>query len=306
MRKASNNWTWLFAATLILLCVGAGSGFLHRMGGEGAWPLENGARWLWRGAAARVVALWKAQEAVSRLHALEAEVERLRLDARILEEIAAENRELRSSIGLPPAVLRRPLRCEAVSWGGALGWWQSVKISRGARDGVREGDAVVTAEGLVGRVKRVYSDVADVALVTDPNSRIACALELPEGSPSVRGVLHGAGWEAAQETPSGGRDIPFLFVAQPLRLEYLDRDALDSGRLASRTRVVTSGQSDSIPGGIPVGWLVSASLDGDGLYGVGRVLPAVDFAAVRTMFVLAESVAPRRQNAGNPGQEAAP
>jgi cell shape-determining protein MreC len=80
--------------------------------------------------------------------------------------------------------------------------------------------------------------------------------------------------------------LPFLFVAQPLRLDYLDRAALDAGQLAARTRVVTSGLSGEIPGGIPVGWLVTAHLDADGLYGVGEVLPAVDFAALRTMAVL--------------------
>ena len=80
--------------------------------------------------------------------------------------------------------------------------------------------------------------------------------------------------------------LPFLFTAQPLRLEYIGRAAFDEGLLASRTRIVTSGLSGDIPGGIPVGWLISAHLESDGLYGVGEVLPAVDFAALRTMAVL--------------------
>ena len=295
--------------TLALLSTGAGGRLLHRAGGEAAWPLENGLRWAWRGVFARARAVWNAQEAVTRLRRLEDEVEQLRLDTRMLEDLAAENRELRATLGLPAATLRRPLRCEALSWGGALGWWRSLKINRGSADGVRSGDAVICADGLVGRVRAVYSHAADIQLVTDPNARISCALALPDGTPAVRGVLKGAGWAAASRATAHGaaeaapsvigatnsnmgtalseiEALPFLFVAQPLRLDYLDRAALDAGQLAARTRVVTSGLSGEIPGGIPVGWLVTAHLDADGLYGVGEVLPAVDFAALRTMAVL--------------------
>lgn len=269
--------------TLVLLCMGAGARFLHRAAGEAVWPFENGIRWFWRGASARFTALVRAQEAVSRLRALEDEVEQLRLDARMLEDLAAENASLRADLGLPPTILRRPLKCEAVSWGGALGWWQSVRINRGARDGVREGDAVVCADGLVGRVRKVHSEASDVMLVTDANARIACALDLPPGTPAVRGILQGGGWGAASP---GMEALSFLFVARPMHLDYLDRKALDGDALAARTRVVTSGLSGSVPGGIPVGWLVSAKMDGDGLYGVGEVLPAVDFASLRVMAVL--------------------
>lgn len=290
LQKASKNWTWLVILTLVLLCTGVGSRFLHRMGGEAVWPLENGIRWFVRGVSARIPALIDAQGAVRRMRRLEDEVEQLRLDARILEEVALENRELRQALGLPPGILRKPLRCEVISWGGSLGWWQSVKVSRGSRDGVREGDAVVSAEGLVGRVRTVYSDASDVMLLTDPNSRIACRIDLPEGGQIMRGVLHGAGRRLPAGLPEGAADgdgLPgFLFVAEPMRLEYLDREKLAGAALPARTRVVTSGLSGTIPGGITVGWLVSTSLGADGLYGAGRVLPAADPSEAKALFVL--------------------
>lgn len=336
MHKASRIWNWLFALTLVLLCTGAGSRLLHRAGGEAVWPLENGIRWLWRGVSTRAVALWRAQETVARLRRLEDEVEQLRIDARALEDLAAENRELRQSLGLPPRTVRRPLKCEVISWGGSAGWWRSLKINRGSGSGVREGDAVVCADGLVGRVKKVYSDAADVLLITDANSRISCSLVVPDGVQPIRGILQGEGWEipavsggaqnswvdgeiiggsdgptatwAHNPTPdlaaftarallpslgNGSEGMGFLFVAAPLRMNYLDRATLEFGVLSARLRVVTSGLSGSIPGGIPVGWLVSAQLDGDGLYGIGSVVPAVDFSSLRTMAVLVGEGGPR-------------
>lgn len=290
MQKTSKIWTWLAILTLALLCAGAGARLLHRAGVEAVWPVENGIRWFVRGVSARIPALIDAQGTVRRMRRLEDEVEQLRLDARMLEEVAQENRELRQALGLPPGVLRRPLRCEVVSRGGALGWWQTIKISRGSRDGVLEGDAVVSADGLVGRVRKVYSDISDVMLVTDPNSRIACRIDLPEGGPPLRGVLHGNGRHlpaGVSGEAAGDSELPgFLFVAEPMSLEYLDRARLADGSLPARTRVVTSGLSGTIPGGITAGWLVSAALDDDGLYGVGRVLPAADPSEAKALFVL--------------------
>ncbi|MBR0056406.1 MAG: rod shape-determining protein MreC, partial [Kiritimatiellae bacterium] len=64
-------------------------------------------------------------------------------------------------------------------------------------------------------------------------------------------------------------------------------DASGAGAgVPARTRVMTSGLSGTIPGGIPVGWLISAAVDPDGLYRAGEVLPAVDFANLSTLFVL--------------------
>ncbi|MBR3087380.1 MAG: rod shape-determining protein MreC [Kiritimatiellae bacterium] len=279
--------------TLVLLCTGAGARLLHSAGAEATWPFESAIRRVWRGACSRLLAVVRAQETLSRLHSLEDEVEQLRLDARMLEDLAAENRELRESFGLPPTVMRHPLVCEPVTWGGALGWWQSVRVNRGSADGVRVGDAVVCADGLVGRISKTHSRVSDVILVTDANSRIACTLALPPGSPTVRGILQGNGWRSPSppffESKGQAGDsglLGFLFVADAMRLDYIDRKALDAGIIPARARVVTSGLGGQIPGGIPVGWLVSATLAGDGLYGEGRVLPAVDFAGLKTMAIL--------------------
>ena len=54
----------------------------------------------------------------------------------------------------------------------------------------------------------------------------------------------------------------------------------------ARALVKTSGLSETIPGGIMVGWLVSEGVDPDGLYRMGQVLPAVDFADLSSVFVL--------------------
>ena len=133
---------------------------------------------------------------------------------------------------------------------------------------------MVAPEGLVGYVTDTTDSTADVRLITDPACRISCMLEAAPGSEPSRGILQGRGWK------SGNADVAdFLYVADPLRIDYLRRDdaAGRDGPVANdasgagagvpaRTRVMTSGLSGTIPGGIPVGWLVSAAVDPDGLY----------------------------------------
>ncbi len=294
MRKVSKIWYVGLALTLLLLFAG-GRGWLHRVAREGVFPLENGAAWFRRQVVARGLTLFRAQATLDEKRRLEDELARLRVDALLLEGVAAENRDLRRQASIPAGAICFPERCLAVSYGGALGWWRSLRVNKGRRSGIAKGDAVIAPEGLVGYVTDVTDATADVRLITDPACRISCVLEAAPGSEPIRGILQGRGWS------SRNADVAdFLYVADPLRIDYLRRDDAEpaeadpakrmsdawTGGIPARTRVMTSGLSGTIPGGIPVGWLVSAAVDPDGLYRTGDVLPAVDFANMGTLFVL--------------------
>lgn len=288
MRKASKIWYFCLAVTLVLLIFGTTRVWLHAAAREGNYSLENGFGWVKRQVFERGATLFRAQAVLNRLHELEDEVARLRVDAAQLESVAAENRELRRNAFLPERSFRRPERCLVLSRDGALGWWQTLRINKGSSSGIREGDAVVAPEGLVGKICKTSANYSDVLLVTDPNCRIACVLEPVEGKPLVRGILQGGGWS------SGGEDTvdSFLFTADPMRLDYLERNSPpgESGNdeMPPRMRVMTSGLSGTIPGGIPVGWLISTEPEPDGLYKTGTVLPAVDMANLTSLFVLTD------------------
>lgn len=281
MRNLSKFWIFFFVLTLLLLCFGGARRFVHARMVNSVFPYENCFEYIKRGFLRHTTPFFKAQAIVAKNERLEAEVERLRLDALLLAEIAKENSELRESLNLPIRTFREPEKCEIISYGGALGWWQSLKLNKGKNVGIEVGDGVVSSEGLIGRIKAVYDKSSVVELITDPNCRIACSLDLPAGVPSVRGILQGSGWKEPRKGELG-----FLYIQNPLKLDYLKREFADRKTLPPRTRVVTSGLSDSIPGGITVGWLLETEESSDGLYSSGNVVPAVDFARLKTVFVL--------------------
>lgn len=120
---------------------------------------------------------------------------------------------------------------------------RSMLVNVGTRDGVAKGQAVVTGDGLAGRVAAAGFRSARVLLLTDINSRVPVLVE----STGARGILAG-----------DNSEIP--------RLVFLPSNAT----VSIGDRVVTSGHGGVFPPGLPAGRVVS---DGDqGL----RVMPFVD------------------------------
>lgn len=136
-----------------------------------------------------------------------------------------------------------------------------VAVDRGG-DEVREGMPVVTGAGLIGRIDEVYSDYAEVLLVTDTRSSIDVSLPRTGG----RGVLTGL-----------GRSDRYL-----AKLEQLDRnEAVEVG-----DPVVTSGLKGKFPARLSVGVVTRVHSDPSSLFQEVEVKPAVDFSGFEAVLIL--------------------
>jgi rod shape-determining protein MreC len=62
-------------------------------------------------------------------------------------------------------------------------WYGTIKISAGQSDGVERNDAVITQDGLIGRVSEVTGSTSNVSLITDGSSAVTARVvgEGPEG-----------------------------------------------------------------------------------------------------------------------------
>jgi len=143
---------------------------------------------------------------------------------------------------------------------------QAVVIAVGTEHGVRVGDPVVTADGLVGLVTRVTEDAARVQLLTDPQLAVP-ALDLRTGAPGV--VLHARG---TRET----------LVLDRVRKEE---------RVRRGDELVTAGWranelSSVYPKGIPIGEVTSVGLTDTDLYQQVQVDPYADLGSLDAVIVL--------------------
>ena len=191
---------------------------------------------------------------------LQDENAKLRADVVGLAETRAENDRLRrlvhyDEVNPGPKVIARVLGINPDP--NRL----TLRIDRGEGDGVRRGQAVVTADGVVGQVLRATASASDVLVVFDPNCRLGGRIQRTR----ARVGIAGAGDE------------------QALKLEYLLRtEDLEEGDL-----VVTSGTDGVYPPGLVVGRVTGVQRQTSGMFLNAGILPAVNFGKVEEVVVLA-------------------
>jgi len=201
---------------------------------------------------------WKGVRAENRR--LRAEIQRLRVDALWVTEAADENRRLRRLLDLrnrlPVATL--PGEVIAREWGG---WVRSLTINRGRGDDVKRLTAVISPDGLVGRVVEVRLGASIVQVLTDPSSTVG-AHALRTRTP---GIVEGE--------PRG-----------TIRFKYMARDGAG---LAIDDVVVTSGLGGVFPRGVPIGRVRAIDDRGSALFHYALLAPMVDFARVDDVLLVA-------------------
>lgn len=194
---------------------------------------------------------WKNTRADNRR--LREEVRELRVEALAATEIADENRRLRQLLDLRSRlpIETKPSLVIAREWGG---WVRSITVDRGRGDAIRPLTAVITPDGLVGRVVDVRPGASVIQVLTDPASTVG-AHALGTRTPGIaEGDSRGA-----------------------LRFKYMARDGQG---LAVGDLVVTSGVGGVIPRGIPIGRVSGVEDRGSTLFRYALLSPAVDFSSL--------------------------
>ena len=107
---------------------------------------------------------------------LREDVERLKLENAITNELLIENDRLRDLLGFkrlqPPSAVTAQIIGKDASPAS-----RTVTINKGAADGLEKGMAVITAAGVVGKVQTVLAGTAKVMLLTDPLSTLAVRVQ---------------------------------------------------------------------------------------------------------------------------------
>jgi len=200
------------------------------------------------------------------LGAIRSELGRLRIIESRYRDLELENERLRHALDykksthfdvVPAQVIRRQ----------PTTWWQTVDIDAGQERGIGTQLAVLSNEGLVGKIDRIYDgqNRSSVLLLTDEKCQVSAKVE---GSPEV-GILSG---QRGRFDGNGGSPL--------LRLRFLSTDAM----LRPGQRVFTTGRGGIFQPNILLGTIDSVqkgALDSEAL-----VRPSVNFADLSTVFVV--------------------
>jgi len=172
------------------------------------------------------------------------------LDAQIseLKEIEKENQRLRSLLDFKKRREFSVISAQVIARDASI-WSDTAIIDKGRKSGITPNMAVVTEDGLVGRITEVGSTVSRVLLVTDPESRVGAILQDSRELGIVEGTL---------------RSI--------LKMRYLNIDA----DVKEGDAVLTSGFGGNFPKGILIGKVIKVEMDKSKLYKYAYIKPAVN------------------------------
>ena len=239
---------------------GASSGFLSHLQLELFGPFQQGLKkgtGFFQGIWHHYLYLIRTQDENRMLREI---VEELKQERTQLLEERSENLRLRSLLGFKHGV-PKPLLPAQVIGKDLSGWFQTFVIDRGKRDGVEEGMAVLSVQGIVGQIMESSNNFSRVLLITDPNSSVAALVQRTR----ARGITEGNGLDGC-------------------RLKYLHRsEDVQQGDL-----VLSSGLDGVYPKGTLIGTLTRVRKRETELFQFVHVQPSVDFHKLEEVVVLCE------------------
>ena len=231
---------------------------------DGISPLQAGLRGGVRGTRDVVRYVRGLGDLALENRALSEEIVYLRGEMRMAHELERDNQMLRDLLGFVQRFPNKLISCEVIGR-DSTGWWQTVRLDKGAAAGVAEGRAVLTTEGLIGRTTAVSDRTADVLLLSDPSCKVAVRLKRS----GEFGVAEGQGAVPGQPPA--------------VRADYLPKTA----DVQQGDEVVTSGLGGLFPKGLPVGRVAEVALDASGLYQTALIELAADLGKLEYAFVAA-------------------
>ena len=176
-------------------------------------------------------------------------VDELRRERIELIEARLENERLRSLIGFKRE-MPKPILPAQVVGNDLTGLFQTLLIDRGRSDGIEEGMAVLSVQGVVGQVMESSTHFARVLLLTDPNSDVAAMVQ----ESRARGIVEGRGQHACI-------------------LKYVHR----SETINQGDAVVSSGLDGVYPKGALLGIVSRVRKNASELFQDVEIDPSVDF-----------------------------
>ncbi len=190
---------------------------------------------------------------------LKNQMERLRLEQASIAEDAKQGQRLQYLLGFKERYIYKTLPAQVI---GTAGTEQSriLYIDKGSKDGLEPEMPVVTADGIVGKLKDVFPHTSQVLEISDTTSGVGAILETTR----IRGVLKGNS------------------VGEVQLINISPDDRIKPGEV-----VLTSGGDQIFPRGLPVGTVerVITDPDRDPLVDV-IVRPAANLARLEEVLVI--------------------
>jgi rod shape-determining protein MreC len=188
---------------------------------------------------------------------LKQEIERMRLEQVRMSQDADQARRLQALLAFKEQFVSQTMAAQVIGSSGSE-QSRSIYIDKGEKDGIKPDMAVITADGVVGKVLHVYRSTSLVLLINDQTSGVGAILEKSR----LQGILRG--------TPAG---------------EVVLEKVMSDETVPAGEPVLTSGGDRIFPKGLPIGTVVRVS-SGSELFLNIRVRPSANLSKLEEVLVV--------------------
>lgn len=188
---------------------------------------------------------------------LKRQIEQMRIERARIAQDADQARRLQALLGFKEQFIAQTTAAQVIGGTGSE-VSRSIYIDKGKNDGIKRDMAVITKDGIVGKVLYVYPSSSLVLLIDDQTSGVGSILEKSR----LQGILRG--------TSSGAVVLE----------KVMSDEAVPVGE-----QVLTSGGDGIFPKGLPVGTVTKVA-PGNDLFLNIRVRPAADLGRIEEVLVV--------------------
>jgi rod shape-determining protein MreC len=190
---------------------------------------------------------------------LKDQIEQLRLEQVRLNEDAVQAHRLQALLAFKEQYIAKTVAAQVIGSSGSDSS-RMLYIDKGEDQGVKRDMAVITADGIVGKVLQVFPSVSQVLLINDQSSGVGTILEKSR----LQGFLKG--------TATG---------------EVVLEGVMSDEQVAPGERVLTSGGDQIFPKGLPVGTVTKVGTGKDLFLNI-QIKPAVNLGKLEEVLVVVE------------------
>ncbi|HEY6302291.1 MAG TPA: rod shape-determining protein MreC [Terriglobales bacterium] len=188
---------------------------------------------------------------------LKLQIERMSLEQVRMSQDADQARRLQALLAFKEQFISQTMAAQVIgSSGSELS--RSVYIDKGESNGIKPDMAVITADGIVGKVLRAYGSTSLVLLINDQTSGVGALLDKTR----LQGILRG--------TPSG----------EVVLEKVMSDETVPAGEM-----ILTSGGDGIFPKGLLVGRVTKVAPGSDLFLNI-RVRPAADLSKLEEVLVV--------------------
>lgn len=188
---------------------------------------------------------------------LKEEIDRLRIENQLVNELLLENERLRAAVEFQKRHPRSSIVVQVIARDISPSS-STVVINKGSASGIEKGMAVITPDGVVGKVQAVADNSARVILLTDPANTVAVRVERNREEGLLEGKIVGCAMK---------------YVSY-----YADVQEGDM--------LVSSGLDGIYPKGLPVAVVIKVSKDEASPFQSVSARPVVSFSRLEEALVL--------------------